>query len=245
MWIFWRETKLELRRQLRAKEVVEQVELIRLKEKELLIEAMESKARTGVAKIRPASPPDYFRQKTVDFRTLSPKMIGLNEQLVRVAIELDTACGRLSNAATASESDRHMKSVREAIGAMDDLLDDMRNRFKDFRREHAEKLMLANTVDFVYLGLVFVLVLVIVVVITMVFAHVIERRISTLVRNTELAAKGVELLPPLRGKDEFAAVDGAFRRMTIALREESENLRLSETKTRMIVESLPVGQCEH
>ncbi len=246
MWMFWRETKLELRQQLRAKEVVEQVECIRLNEKDVLLVLAEAAASDG----RPVFPSEinkgYFTQKTAEFRTLAPRMIGLNEQLINVAIDIDQACGELRGASQQSgnvkvDTANATRRLKQELAVLNGLLEEMRSRFKDFRREHAEKLMLANTVDFVYMALLFVVVMSVAILLTIGFAKVIERRISALVLNSELAAEGKALLPPLRGRDEFSAVDTAFRKMTAALNAESENLRLSESKTRTIIESLPLG----
>lgn len=244
MWIFWRETKMELRRQLRAKEVVEQVEHIRLKQKELLLALAEASIARHELKLPEDLNKSFFAAQCAEFRTLAPKMIGLNEQLAKIGDQVDRVALLLGAAYAKPDKEQQLRytiQLRTAMKELDELLDDMRNRFKDFRREHAEKLMLANTVDFVYMALAFVVVLSAVVLITTFFAKMIENRISTLVRNSELAAEGKSLLPPLAGADEFSTVDQAFRKMTAALQAESENLRLSESKTRTIIESLPIG----
>lgn len=241
MWTFWRGTKTELRKQLRAKEVIQKVDSIRMQERELLLSAAESiSGSNGFA------PPlkmvaNDFEHEAATFSESAPLLISLNQELLKSAKALDQASLRLSKEQTREERKQSIAQCKSAMEAMDALLVEMKSRFKEYHSKHAEEQMYSSTANFVYMALSLIGLAITIMVLTAAFARLIQRRINTLVLNTELVAAGQPMSAPLTGTDEFATVDAAFRKMNEALTAQTEVLRLSEAKTRTIIESLPPG----
>ncbi|MBY0550033.1 MAG: PAS domain-containing protein [Candidatus Obscuribacterales bacterium] len=241
MWTFWRGTKTELRKQLRAKEVIQRVDSIRMLERELLLTAAESipegKGSAPPLKIVPHD----FENEAATFSQSAPLLISLNQGLLASAKALDQAFLRLSKEESKEERKRSIAQCKSAMEKMDLLLVEMKSRFKDYHLKHAEEQMYSSTANFVNLALFLIGLAITIMVLTAAFARLIQRRINTLVLNTERIAAGEPMSEPLAGTDEFATVDAAFRRMNEALNAQSEILRLSEAKTRTIIEALPPG----
>lgn len=240
-WTFWRGTKTELRKQLRAKEVIQKVDSIRMLERELLLAAAESISGSNVV-----APPlkivaNDFEHEAATFSESAPLLLSLNQELLKTAKALDQASWKLSKEQTREERKRSIAQCKSAMEEMDALLIEMKARFKEYHSKHAEEQMYSSTANFVYMALFLIGLAITIMVLTAAFARLIQRRINTLVLNTELVAAGQPMSDPLTGTDEFATVDAAFRKMNEALSAQTEILRLSEAKTRTIIESLPPG----
>lgn len=242
MWTFWRATREELRKQLRAKEVVQQVERVKIKQRELILFASENSAQPRAKVPVEQYKPGYFRAEMALFEKLAPNLSELNKNLLKAAEDLDRSVILFeSSTRSTKEKKAALQEIKDRSTELDMLLSRMESSFQTFQSDHAEQLMLSNTVDFVYLILLAIPLVSAVIFITLVFIKLIQQRITVLVKNAELIAEGKPLLAPLKGNDEFAAVDEAFRHMNKALTLQSEELRLSEAKVRTVIESMPLG----
>ena len=241
-WSFWRETKTELRKQLRAKEVIQKVDSIRMLERELMLAAAESvsNSKNGIAPALKILPNDFAHESST-FSVSAPLLISLDRSLLESAKRLDQAFAKLSSPQNLQQRRESIAQCRIAIDEMDLLLVEMKTRFKDYHSKHAEEQMYSSTANFVYMALFLIGLAISIIVVTAGLTRLIQSKINTLVVNAERLAAGQPLSEPLSGSDEFAAVDAAFRRMNDALTVQTEILRLSEAKIRTIIESLPPG----
>lgn len=67
------------------------------------------------------------------------------------------------------------------------------------------------------------------------------RRLQVLMENTDRLEKGQDLHAAVSGKDEIAELDRVFHHMAKSINEASDQLRLSEAQTRVVIESMPIG----
>lgn len=77
-----------------------------------------------------------------------------------------------------------------------------------------------------------------------VFSRDIASRLSLVARNAGLLAAGLPLLPPVRGNDEIARVDRAFRNMSAALAQAAEQERLDREELEQSARKLAEANAE-